>query len=122
MARKEKRPPSRGRPTWRAWTSPHGMSFGPRRKVEQSRCQSEGSSATYGIFNGLGAQRRGAHAKTLTAVSECARRAHPGSTERIVSRMEYFGFQLVAFSQADPSTAHKNWMWSNSGGGKLARR
>lgn len=67
-----------------------------------------GLAGLSGIFNGLGTDRRGARAKTLTPVSECARLAHSGRIERIVSRMEYFGFQPVAFSQADPSTAQRN--------------
>src|SRR5215831_12172781 len=47
---------------------------------------------------------------------------YSSSTERMVSRIEYRGFQPTSFTHREPSTAQRNWMWSSSGGGKLARR
>ncbi len=33
---------------------------------------------------------------------------YSSNTERIVSRIEYAGFQPTSFAQREPSTAHKN--------------
>jgi len=35
---------------------------------------------------------------------------YSSSTERMVSRIEYRGFQPTSFTHREPSTAHRNWM------------
>jgi hypothetical protein len=48
--------------------------------------------------------------------------ARSPSTERMVSRSERLGAQPTSCCQRLPSTMQRNWMWSSSGGGKLASR
>lgn len=64
-----------------------------------------------GLLKGAAAGRSAKWRALLTWVSQlggCPTLAYGATAERMVSRIEYSGFQPDSFCQADPSTAQRN--------------